>query len=105
VVQPAALGVLLQPAAQPRPLAQQRLVGDLASLAADVTSRPSASASSPRPARLELGQRQRRRTRALLADRPRAARDRARCGARPRRAAVDALGQPRDRACDAAGAS
>ena len=33
VVQAAALGVLLEPAAQARPLAQQRLVGDLGLLA------------------------------------------------------------------------
>ena len=34
-VQPAALGVVLEPAAQPRPLAQQSLVGDLHRAVAD----------------------------------------------------------------------
>ena len=100
-MQPAAFGVLLQPAAQPRPLAQQRLVGDLRLVVADrhepaVGELPQDLGRARRA--LELGQRQpAAHGDALLADAGEP--DEERAGARALVLAelpVDALGQPPD---------
>ena len=50
-VKPPALGVLLEPASQPRPFPQQRLMRDLGLPSSTVTSRLSASAASTRATR------------------------------------------------------
>ena len=110
VVQPPALGVLLEPAAQPRPLAQQRLVRDLDLALADRDEAARRRArrgrrrrprrGRPRARRAPRGAGPRRRPR----PRRRAAAGSARAASRCAwvEARVGALGEPGDRAAHAA---
>ena len=78
------LGVLLEPAAQPRPLAQERLVGDLDRAGADVSRRRSARTSSTRRTSRRRPSRVRRAGRAG---------GRSPCRRPPRRAAAGSCGR------------
>ena len=110
-VQPASLGVLLEPAAQPRPLAQQRLVRDLDLALADrdqalVGEHGEHDLGDALVVAVELGQRHApAHDRVALALAGQAQQDPARELAAAGRAARRRLGQPRHRAAHAAGCS